>query len=62
VIEVLEGIKLDANFVTAFEKLKQAVYLNAFDDFHPSLTWLPLIALADFIKVYALATSPSSPK
>ncbi|HKS80690.1 MAG TPA: HDOD domain-containing protein [Candidatus Acidoferrales bacterium] len=58
VIEVLETVRLDAEVIEACRRLKQSGYLIALDDFQDLPEWKPLVALADFIKVDVLATSP----
>lgn len=58
VIEVLETIKIDDEVIAACQRLKQAGYLVALDDFKETPESHPLVALADFIKVDILATSP----
>jgi c-di-GMP-related signal transduction protein len=57
VIEVLETVQVDHETVAACQRLKQAGYLLALDDFKPSPAWEPLVPLADFIKVDLLLTS-----
>jgi c-di-GMP-related signal transduction protein len=51
VVELLETIEPDAEVVDACQRLKQAGYLLALDDFVDTPAWAPLVALADFIKV-----------
>jgi c-di-GMP-related signal transduction protein len=51
VIEILEDVKPDQEIVEACQRLKQAGYTIALDDFVDSPGWAPLVALADFIKV-----------
>jgi c-di-GMP-related signal transduction protein len=58
VIEVLENVRIDQEVIAACQRLKQAGYLIALDDFKYAPEWDPLIALADFIKVDVLATPP----
>lgn len=58
VIEVLETVRLDAEVIEACRRLKQSGYLIALDDFQDLPEWKPLVALADFIKVDVLETSP----
>ena len=58
VIEVLENVRIDEEVIAACQRLKQAGYLIALDDFKYAPEWEPLIALADFIKVDVLVTPP----
>jgi EAL and modified HD-GYP domain-containing signal transduction protein len=51
VVEILESINPDREIVDACQRLKQAGYKIALDDFVDSPAWAPLIALADIIKV-----------
>jgi EAL and modified HD-GYP domain-containing signal transduction protein len=51
VIEILETIKPDQEVIDACQRLKQAGYSIALDDFVDSPGWAPLVALADIIKV-----------
>lgn len=62
VIEVLESVSLDQEVLDACRRLKQSGYLIALDDFQDSPEWKPMIALADFIKVDVLITSPEEQK
>lgn len=55
-VEVLENIIPDPEIINACKKLKQAHYLLALDDFVFSPEYMPLIALADIIKVDFRAT------
>jgi c-di-GMP-related signal transduction protein len=57
VIEILESVPMDNEVHHACQRLKQAGYLLALDDFEDRPDWKPLVALADFIKVDVLATS-----
>ena len=58
VLEMLETIQVDDEVLAACRRLKQIGYLLALDDFLDQPAWKPLVALADFIKVDLLATSP----
>lgn len=58
VLEILETVAMDDEVHDACRLLKQAGYLLALDDFEDRPDWKPLIAMADFIKVDLLATSP----
>jgi EAL and modified HD-GYP domain-containing signal transduction protein len=58
VLEILENIQVEADVIAACRRFKQLGYLIALDDFCDSPAWRPLVALADFIKVDLLATSP----
>jgi c-di-GMP-related signal transduction protein len=58
VIEILETIRPDEEVVEACRRLKTAGYVIALDDFRDSPEWQPLVALADFVKVDVLATTP----
>lgn len=51
VIEILETVKVDAETIAACERLKNAGYLLALDDFRPAPAWEPLLPMANFIKV-----------
>jgi EAL and modified HD-GYP domain-containing signal transduction protein len=57
VVEILETVKPDIEVIGACEKLKQAGYLLAMDDFVYDETYRPLVELADFIKVDFLSTA-----
>ena len=59
VLEILETVSMDEEVLAACLRLKRAGYLLALDDFTDGPDWKPLIALADFIKVDVLATSPA---
>jgi c-di-GMP-related signal transduction protein len=59
VLEILETVPMDDEVHDACRRLKQAGYLLALDDFQERPDWKPLIAMADFIKVDLLATSPA---
>ncbi len=59
VLEILETVPMDDEVHDACRRLKQAGYLLALDDFQERPDWKPLVALADFIKVDLLATSPA---
>jgi c-di-GMP-related signal transduction protein len=58
VVEILETIKPDQEVIDACQRLKQAGYSIALDDFVYSPAWAPLIALADIIKVDFRTTDP----
>jgi len=60
VLEILETVSMDEEVHAACLRLKRAGYLLALDDFTDRPDWKPLIALADFIKVDVLATSPAN--
>lgn len=57
VIEILETVEPTAELIKACEKLKQAGYIVALDDFvfHPK--FMPLLDIADIIKVDFLTTT-----
>jgi EAL and modified HD-GYP domain-containing signal transduction protein len=57
VAEILETVRPDAEVISACEKLKQAGYLLAMDDFVYDEMYRPLVELADFIKVDFLSTA-----
>ncbi len=59
VLEILETVPMDDEVHDACRRLKQAGYLLALDDFQDRPDWKPLVAMADFIKVDLLATSPA---
>ncbi len=58
VLEILETVAMDDEVHEACRRLKKAGYMLALDDFEDRPDWKPLIAMADFIKVDLLATSP----
>src|ERR1700680_125647 len=58
VVEILENIKPDQEIFDACQRLKQAGYMIALDDFVDSPGWAPLVALADIIKVDFRLTEP----
>ena len=58
VLELLEDIRPDEQIIAACNRLKQAGYTIALDDFRDTPEWRPLVALADIIKVDVLATEP----
>ena len=58
VVEILENIKPDQEVIEACQRLKQAGYTIALDDFVDSPDWAPLVALADIIKVDFRLTDP----
>lgn len=59
VLEILETVPMDDEVHDACRRLKQSGYLLALDDFQERPDWKPLVAMADFIKVDLLATSPA---
>jgi EAL and modified HD-GYP domain-containing signal transduction protein len=59
VLEILETVPMDDEVHDACRRLKEAGYLLALDDFQERPDWKPLVAMADFIKVDLLATSPA---
>jgi c-di-GMP-related signal transduction protein len=60
VLEILETVPMDDEVHDACRRLKQAGYQIALDDFEGRPDWKPLVALADYIKVDLLATSPAA--
>jgi c-di-GMP-related signal transduction protein len=58
VVEILETVTADGETLAACERLKQAGYRLALDDYVDDPERAPLAALADFIKVDVLSTSP----
>lgn len=58
VIEVLESVAPDEKVVAACQRLKEAGYTIALDDFTEKAAMAPLTALADIIKVDFLTTRP----
>ena len=56
VVEILETVEPDAEIVAACQKLKQAGYLLAVDDFVYDEKYNALLKLVDFIKIDFLAT------
>ncbi len=59
VIEVLEGVPADDLVVAACQRMKQAGYMIALDDFTVNDPREPLTDLADIIKVDLRATAPA---
>jgi hypothetical protein len=59
VLEILETAPMDDEVHDACRRLKQPGYQIALDDFEERPDWKPLVALADYIKVDLLATSPA---
>ena len=59
VVELLEDIKPDANFINKIKKLKLHGYTIALDDFTYNYPYEELIELCDIIKVDFLLNSPS---
>ena len=59
VVEILETVDPDAEVIRACNKLKQAGYLLAMDDFVFNERYSSLLTLTDYIKVDFLATSES---
>jgi EAL and modified HD-GYP domain-containing signal transduction protein len=59
VLEILETVPMDDEVHDAWGRLKQAGHLLALDDFQERSDWKPLVAIANFIKVDLLATSPA---
>jgi len=57
VVEVLENIEPDTEVIEGLKKLRQLGYTIALDDFVYASRLLPMIALADIIKVDVLAFS-----
>jgi len=57
VLEILETVNPDLEIIAACERLKQAGYKIALDDFVESPAWAPLVAVADIIKVDFRATN-----
>jgi c-di-GMP-related signal transduction protein len=51
VVEILETVQPDQEIIDACQRLKQAGFTIALDDFVDSPAWAPLVALADIIKV-----------
>jgi len=58
VVEILENIHPDREIIEACQRLKQAGYSIALDDFVDSPDWAPMVALADIIKVDFRLTDP----
>ncbi len=59
IIEILETVEPDADVLAAVKRLKERGFRIALDDFVDSPQMLPLIQLADYIKVDFLATEKS---
>ncbi|AHF07460.1 EAL and HDOD domain-containing protein [Desulfitobacterium metallireducens] len=62
VIEILETVNPDAEIIEVCQKLKNAGYLLALDDFVLTPAVIPLLQYADIIKVDFLATRPEHRK
>lgn len=56
VVEILETVEPDPEIIAACDKLKQAGYLLAVDDFIYDDKYKPLLNLVDFVKIDFLAT------
>ena len=57
VVELLETVAPEPEVIQACQKLKRAGYLIAMDDFVYQENYLPLLELADFVKVDFLSTA-----
>jgi len=57
-VEVLENVTPDEGIILACRKLKSKGYMLVLDDFVFATGWLPIIELADVIKVDFMNTSP----
>ena len=57
VVELLETVAPEPEVIRACQKLKRAGYLIAMDDFVYQENYLPLLELADFVKVDFLSTA-----
>lgn len=51
VVEVLEDVRVDRDTVAAVERLKRGGYRIALDDFTYSEEYIPLLRIADFVKL-----------
>jgi c-di-GMP-related signal transduction protein len=60
VIELLESVEPDDAVIEACRQLKSAGYRIALDDFEDRPDYVPLVEMADFIKVDVLATGPAA--
>ena len=58
VVEILETVEPEDRVVAACKRLKEAGYLLALDDFVPNDPRIPLVDLADIIKIDVRATRP----
>lgn len=58
VVEILETVEPEDRVVAACQRLKEAGYLLALDDFAPNDPRVPLCDLADIIKIDVRATRP----
>lgn len=61
-VEILETVEADDEIIAACRDLKAAGYVVALDDFVLHEKYLPLLELADIIKVDFLATPPENRK
>lgn len=57
VIEVLESVTVDAHIVENLREFSRQGYMIALDDFVLSPEWLPLLEIADIIKLDVMANS-----
>ena len=57
VIEVLEDIEVNEQVIEDIKQLKKKGFTIALDDFIYSDSWLPLVEIADIIKIDVLSTS-----
>lgn len=55
VVDILEDIRVDRDTIAAVERLKRAGYRIALDDFQYSDEYIPLLQIADFVKLDARA-------
>lgn len=62
VLELLEDIEIDPDFLASCDKLRNMGYRLALDDFDFSRRWEPLLPLADFIKIDFRASSAADRK
>ena len=62
VIEILEDIEVDEQVIADVKQLKKKGFTIALDDFIYSESWLPLVEMADIIKIDVLNTSKEEVK
>ncbi len=58
VIEILEDVEIDVHLIEAIQQLKKKGFTIALDDFEYDSKWIPLLDLADIVKIDVLAFSP----
>lgn len=62
VVEVLETVSPSANVVAALQRIKEAGYRIALDDYAADARYKPLVEIADIVKIDVRATSVVAPR